>query len=70
MVELRKLCVSERQFCLDCGVILLPNEQRKHLAHNIKDSQLSNELLDTPTKLLLPLENKKTNAVSFRSHFP
>ncbi|XP_014746964.1 PREDICTED: zinc finger CCHC domain-containing protein 4 [Sturnus vulgaris] len=55
------LPLSKRRFCQECQQLLLPAEWEKHSDHqflcNITTTQLK-----SPSQLLYPLENKKTNA--------
>ena len=49
------------KLCVDCGLLLLPEDQDKHAKHNIKYN-LNISDLHRPSKLLKPLDNKKSNA--------
>lgn len=51
----------KRIFCLDCQLLLLPADWDKHTSHQ-QLGDVSLHQLKRPSKLLLPLENKKTNA--------
>ncbi|XP_048458228.1 rRNA N6-adenosine-methyltransferase ZCCHC4-like [Rhincodon typus] len=55
------LPLANRTFCTDCQILLLPEELDQHSTHD----QLGHVALcqlKRPSLLLLPLENKKTNA--------
>ncbi|XP_053260164.1 rRNA N6-adenosine-methyltransferase ZCCHC4 isoform X1 [Podarcis raffonei] len=52
---------SERRFCRECQLLLLPSEWGRHLGHQVL-SDVSVAHLKRPSQLLIPLENKKTNA--------
>uniref|UniRef100_A0A8D0H9B8 rRNA N(6)-adenosine-methyltransferase ZCCHC4 n=1 Tax=Sphenodon punctatus TaxID=8508 RepID=A0A8D0H9B8_SPHPU len=52
---------SKRRLCQGCQQLLLPDEWGKHSTHEVlKDISMAQ--LKKPSQLLLPLENKKTNA--------
>ncbi|XP_061440420.1 rRNA N6-adenosine-methyltransferase ZCCHC4 isoform X2 [Rhineura floridana] len=55
------LPLSERKFCRECQLLLLPLEWGTHLGHQIL-SNVSVAQLKRPSQLLSPLENKKMNA--------
>ncbi|XP_040525123.1 rRNA N6-adenosine-methyltransferase ZCCHC4 isoform X1 [Gallus gallus] len=55
------LPLSKRRFCQECQQLLLPDEWEKHLSHQFL-SDISTAQLRSPSQLLYPLENKKTNA--------
>eukprot|EP00062_Callorhinchus_milii_P004986 gi/632943976/ref/XP_007887248.1/ PREDICTED: zinc finger CCHC domain-containing protein 4 isoform X1 [Callorhinchus milii] len=55
------LPLAKRKFCADCQLLLLPEEWGPHSAHCLL-SDVSLAQLKRPSRLLLPLENKKTNA--------
>ncbi|XP_078071689.1 rRNA N(6)-adenosine-methyltransferase ZCCHC4 isoform X2 [Mustelus asterias] len=52
---------ANRKFCPDCQILLLPEEWDQHLSH-CRLREVSLDQLARPSHLLLPLENKKTNA--------
>ncbi|XP_067893367.1 rRNA N6-adenosine-methyltransferase ZCCHC4 isoform X2 [Heterodontus francisci] len=55
------LPLAKRIFCMDCQILLLPEEWDQHSSHDqLGDVSLGQ--LKRPSHLLLPLENKKTNA--------
>ncbi|XP_069781131.1 rRNA N6-adenosine-methyltransferase ZCCHC4 isoform X2 [Narcine bancroftii] len=55
------LPLANRVFCLDCQLLLLPRDWGKHASHH-RLGDVSLQQLRRPSHLLLPLENKKTNA--------
>ncbi|XP_071599917.1 rRNA N(6)-adenosine-methyltransferase ZCCHC4 isoform X2 [Heliangelus exortis] len=55
------LPLSKRRFCQECQQLLLPAEWEEHSDHQFL-CDISTAQLKTPSKLLYPLENKKTNA--------
>lgn len=55
------LPLSKRRFCQECQQLLLPDEWEKHSSHQFL-SDISTAQLRSPSQLLYPLENKKTNA--------
>ncbi|XP_072109042.1 rRNA N6-adenosine-methyltransferase ZCCHC4 isoform X5 [Mobula birostris] len=55
------LPLAKRVFCLDCQLLLLPGEWDEHSSHH-RLGDVSLDQLKRPSHLLLPLENKKTNA--------
>ncbi|XP_051866192.1 LOW QUALITY PROTEIN: rRNA N6-adenosine-methyltransferase ZCCHC4 [Pristis pectinata] len=55
------LPLAKRVFCLDCQLLLLPGEWSEHTSHH-RLGDVSLHQLKRPSHLLLPLENKKTNA--------
>ncbi|XP_070308176.1 rRNA N(6)-adenosine-methyltransferase ZCCHC4 isoform X4 [Odocoileus virginianus] len=56
-----ELPLSERKFCQSCQQLLLPDDEEKHREHQVV-GDVSITQLKRPSKLLYPLENKKTNA--------
>ena len=52
----RKKCF----FCHSCGLLFLPKEEKKHLAHDYEQAGD----LSKPSVMLRPRENEKTQAVS------
>lgn len=61
--EFKELTESERHFCTNCGLMLLPGEQKSHegQGHTVR-SNISDKILAKPTELFTPLENNKTFA--------
>ncbi|XP_061850224.1 rRNA N6-adenosine-methyltransferase ZCCHC4 isoform X3 [Colius striatus] len=55
------LPLPKRRFCQECQQLLLPAEWEKHLDHQFV-CDISNAQLKSPSQLLCPLLNKKTNA--------
>ncbi|XP_025926903.1 zinc finger CCHC domain-containing protein 4 isoform X3 [Apteryx rowi] len=55
------LPLSKRKFCQECQQLLLPDEWEKHYGHQVL-CDISTAQLKSPSQLLYPLENKKTNA--------
>ncbi|KAF1471212.1 Zinc finger CCHC domain-containing protein 4, partial [Eudyptula minor novaehollandiae] len=55
------LPLSRRRFCQQCQQLLLPAEWEKHSDHQFL-CDISTAQLKSPSELLYPLENKKTNA--------
>ncbi|KAJ6659412.1 hypothetical protein lerEdw1_019144 [Lerista edwardsae] len=55
------LPLSKRKFCQECQQLLLPGEWGRHAGHQLL-SDISPAQLKRPSRLLCPLENKKTNA--------
>ncbi|XP_074722030.1 rRNA N(6)-adenosine-methyltransferase ZCCHC4 isoform X2 [Strix uralensis] len=55
------LPLSKRRFCQECQQLLLPSEWEKHSDHQFL-CDISTAQLKSPSQLLYPLENKKTNA--------
>ncbi|XP_059844970.1 rRNA N6-adenosine-methyltransferase ZCCHC4 isoform X2 [Hypanus sabinus] len=55
------LPLAKRVFCLDCQLLLLPGEWDEHSSHHRLET-VSLDQLKRPSHLLLPLENRKTNA--------
>ncbi|XP_053921669.1 rRNA N6-adenosine-methyltransferase ZCCHC4 [Cuculus canorus] len=55
------LPLSKRRFCQECQQLLLPAEWEKHSDHQFR-CDISTAQLRSPSRLLYPLENKKTNA--------
>lgn len=53
---------KQRRFCISCSEVLLPGEWSKHSAHHVK-TNVTQQQLTTPTRLLRPLEDEKTHAV-------
>ncbi|XP_055981574.1 rRNA N6-adenosine-methyltransferase ZCCHC4 [Sorex fumeus] len=51
----------QRKFCQSCQQLLLPDEWEKHGEHEVA-GDISDPQLGRPSRLLYPLENKKTNA--------
>ncbi|XP_070228328.1 rRNA N6-adenosine-methyltransferase ZCCHC4 isoform X2 [Bos mutus] len=57
-----ELPLSQRKFCQSCQQLLLPDDEEKHHEHHQVVGDVSITQLKRPSKLLYPLENKKTNA--------
>ncbi|XP_065591779.1 rRNA N6-adenosine-methyltransferase ZCCHC4 isoform X4 [Cyrtonyx montezumae] len=55
------LPLSKRRFCQECQQLLLPTEWEEHSGHQFL-YDISIAQLKSPSQLLYPLENKKTNA--------
>ncbi|XP_055444153.1 rRNA N6-adenosine-methyltransferase ZCCHC4 isoform X5 [Bubalus kerabau] len=60
-LKLIELPLSQRKFCQSCQQLLLPDDAEKHHEHQVV-GDVSITQLKRPSKLLYPLENKKTNA--------
>ncbi|XP_025146022.3 rRNA N6-adenosine-methyltransferase ZCCHC4 isoform X5 [Bubalus bubalis] len=60
-LKLIELPLSQRKFCQSCQQLLLPDDEEKHHEHRVV-GDVSITQLKRPSKLLYPLENKKTNA--------
>lgn len=56
-----ELPLSQRKFCQRCQQLLLPDDWEKHGEHQVV-GDVSLTQLKRPSRLLYPLENKKTNA--------
>ncbi|KAF6133802.1 zinc finger CCHC-type containing 4 [Phyllostomus discolor] len=56
-----ELPLSERKFCQSCQQLLLPEDWEGHQEHRVM-GDVSTTQLRRPSRLLSPLENKKTNA--------
>ncbi|XP_053528440.1 rRNA N6-adenosine-methyltransferase ZCCHC4 isoform X4 [Artibeus jamaicensis] len=56
-----KLPLSQRRFCRRCQQLLLPGDWEEHQEHQVV-GDISITQLKRPSRLLSPLENKKTNA--------
>ena len=56
---------KDRKFCHTCHLLLLPEEWNDHKTHIIKENLTDEDLL-MPSKLLCPIENNKSNAVSIK----
>ncbi|XP_055290630.1 rRNA N6-adenosine-methyltransferase ZCCHC4 isoform X3 [Moschus berezovskii] len=56
-----ELPLSQRKFCQSCQQLLLPDDDEKHREHQVV-GDVSITQLKRPSKLLYPLENKRTNA--------
>lgn len=69
LTQIKKLDESERSLCIDCGLLLLPGEQKSHngQGHTLR-SNISKELLGKPSQLFKPLEDNKTFAQYLFSH--
>ncbi|XP_057880930.1 rRNA N6-adenosine-methyltransferase ZCCHC4 isoform X1 [Melospiza georgiana] len=55
------LPLAKRRFCQECQQLLLPAEWKKHSDHQFL-CDITTAQLKSPSQLLYPLENKKTNA--------
>uniref|UniRef100_A0A8C0VS48 GRF-type domain-containing protein n=1 Tax=Cyanistes caeruleus TaxID=156563 RepID=A0A8C0VS48_CYACU len=55
------LPLSKRRFCQECQQLLLPAEWEEHSDHQFL-YDITTAQLKSPSQLLYPLENKKTNA--------
>ncbi|CAL9694474.1 unnamed protein product [Knipowitschia caucasica] len=54
------LMLHEKMFCVECELLLLPEERLAHSSHRL--SEVTSVQLRRPSALLPPLENKKSNA--------
>ena len=64
--KLREETIKSKQkltFCIQCSCLIFEHD-RLHIDHEIR--RISKDDLYEPSKLLLPAENKKTNAVSLQ----
>ena len=59
----KKLPLVKRNLCQNCGLLLMPDELSEHSGHKLLPKVSKLQLLK-PTKLLQPLSNNKSNAVS------
>ncbi|KAI0232096.1 rRNA N6-adenosine-methyltransferase ZCCHC4 [Lamellibrachia satsuma] len=57
----RQLRLKDRKLCKDCGMLLLPDDWLAHNGHDLLE-RVTRRQLRRPSKLLPPIENKKTNA--------
>ena len=60
--RLRPYHWTQRRFCQECQLLLLPNEWGEHTAHRALGDDITVARLRRPSLLLCPLENKKSNA--------
>lgn len=60
LLKFASLPLSERKFCEDCQILLLPAEHSGHSAH--QTTVVTVAQLRRPSNLLRPLDNKKKNA--------
>ncbi|KAK1794204.1 hypothetical protein P4O66_011105 [Electrophorus voltai] len=60
--EFVSLPLDQRRFCVDCQILLLPEEWTNHASHKALNDDISVARLRRPSLLLCPLENKKSNA--------
>lgn len=62
-LQIKKLQKEDRNFCINCGLLLLPEETTQHegQGHKIRRS-LTKQLLKRPTELFSPFDNNKTYA--------
>uniref|UniRef100_A0AAY4A1L0 rRNA N(6)-adenosine-methyltransferase ZCCHC4 n=1 Tax=Denticeps clupeoides TaxID=299321 RepID=A0AAY4A1L0_9TELE len=56
------LPLGQKRFCLDCQLLLLPEEWTVHSEHAALSGDITVARLRRPSLLLSPLENKKSNA--------
>lgn len=63
MKQFLKLNNSERKFCKTCSYLILPNEYKDHLQHNV--CYVKEEELQRPSFLLSPFQNNKKEAQFF-----
>ncbi|XP_052054929.1 rRNA N6-adenosine-methyltransferase ZCCHC4 isoform X3 [Apodemus sylvaticus] len=56
-----QLPLTQRKFCRSCQQLLLPADWREHREHQLM-ADISIPQLGRPSRLLFPLENKKTHA--------
>lgn len=54
------LSLDEKKFCQECQLLLLPGEHGDHSCH--RSRTIATAELRRPSMLLLPLDNKKSNA--------
>lgn len=54
------LPLDEKKLCQDCQILLLPGEHEAHFSHRSRTVTAAE--LRRPSVLLLPLDNKKSNA--------
>ncbi|XP_063778037.1 rRNA N6-adenosine-methyltransferase ZCCHC4 isoform X2 [Pseudophryne corroboree] len=59
--EFTGLPLAKRKFCKSCQQLLLPGDWRTHSGHSLL-ADVSAAQLKSPSQLLHPLENKKSNA--------
>lgn len=56
------LCPCVCRYCRDCSKLVLASEWEEHRSHDMV-AMVTKEMLDHPTQLLLPLEDRKAQAV-------
>ncbi|KAI4900285.1 hypothetical protein NFI96_000029 [Prochilodus magdalenae] len=59
--EYASLPLDQRRFCVNCQILLLPEEWTNHASHQMLND-ITVSQLRRPSLLLRPLENKKSNA--------
>ncbi|XP_060749983.1 rRNA N6-adenosine-methyltransferase ZCCHC4 [Tachysurus vachellii] len=60
--EFVSLPLDQRRFCVDCQLLLLPDEWSAHASHRALSDDITVARLRRPSLLLRALENKKSNA--------
>ncbi|XP_076856069.1 rRNA N(6)-adenosine-methyltransferase ZCCHC4 [Brachyhypopomus gauderio] len=60
--EFVSLPLDQKRFCVDCQILLLPEEWSEHASHQALNDDITVARLRRPSLLLCPLENKKSNA--------
>lgn len=66
LVQTVKLARAERRWCVDCSLLVLPNELEEHQEHFLKEN-LTIRKLQLPTKLISANVDKKEEAQYFFS---
>ncbi|KAA0725199.1 Zinc finger CCHC domain-containing protein 4 [Triplophysa tibetana] len=60
--EFVSLPLEQRRFCVDCQLLIFPEEWQTHEKHKRLSEDVTVQRLRRPSLLLCPLENKKSNA--------
>uniref|UniRef100_A0A8C1ZS93 Zinc finger, CCHC domain containing 4 n=1 Tax=Cyprinus carpio TaxID=7962 RepID=A0A8C1ZS93_CYPCA len=60
--EFVSLPLEQRRFCVDCQLLILPEERATHAKHKALSEDTTVQRLKRPSLLLCPLDNKKSNA--------
>ncbi|KAI7796708.1 rRNA N6-adenosine-methyltransferase ZCCHC4 isoform X1 [Triplophysa rosa] len=60
--EFVSLPLEQRRFCVDCQLLIFPEEWQTHEKHKRLSEDVTAQRLRRPSLLLCPLENKKSNA--------
>lgn len=52
--------MDDKKFCQDCQILLQPEDHEGHASHRVRNITVAE--LRRPSVLMLPLDNKKSNA--------
>lgn len=52
--------MDDKKFCQDCQILLQPEDHEDHSSHRVRSITVAE--LQRPSVLMLPLDNKKSNA--------